>query len=681
GSDGVQACASCHFHSGADSRLKNQINPASDGMFGIGGGPNHQLTAADFPFHELADPTDRTSAVIFDTDDVSGSAGVAHRSFNDIVPGGDVDDCDTVPDPVWNIGGVNTRQVTGRNTPSAVNAVFNFRNFWDGRASFLFNGVDPVGPRNPDARILEKQFLTGFVFPVSVLIDNGSLASQSVGPPLSGVEMSCDDRTFPKLGKKLLSLTPLGKQLVAITDSVLGPHSNAAITVGTPGLSTTYKAMIEDAFDLDYWDSDVVITFAPDGSHIIGAPGVPVGTDEYTMMEANFALFWGLAIQMYESTLVSDDTPFDRFLEGNASALTEQELQGMAIFFGDTAKCGNCHAGPELSGATTSNVGRVEPPDGPGLPGTVEKLIEIMGMADGGIAAYDSGFYNIGVRPTTEDPGIGGEAAGPICFARRSEMDLPIPEQDVLAAPVDVVPGMRVACDGAFKTPMLRNVEFTAPYFHNGGQFTLEQVVEFYNRGGDFPEENLANLDPDIQFLGLQQVQIDALVAFLEALSDDRVRFEQGPFDHPELFLVVGHPDGGPFLTNLNTGKVEALFVQEDGEFLPAAEPGQALLALGGDALPDTFQRLRPIGDEGHCVGIDGSQLGGLPFVAASCDDLDICTIDFCDPLLECVHLSVSCDDGNACTVDSCHQTDGCQHTPVGCDDGNPCTDDFCGPL
>ena len=45
------------------------------------------------------------------------------------------------------------------------------------------------------------------------------------------------------------------------------------------------------------------------------------------------------------------------------------------------------------------------------------------------------------------------------------------------------------------KFPTLRNVELTGPFFHNGGQATLEQVVEFYNRGGDFSKENEANLD------------------------------------------------------------------------------------------------------------------------------------------------------------------------------------------
>ena len=60
----------------------------------------------------------------------------------------------------------------------------------------------------------------------------------------------------------------------------------------------------------------------------------------------------------------------------------------------------------------------------------------------------------------------------------------------------------RVAVNGAFKTPSLRNVELTGPYFHNGGASTLMQVVEFYARGGNFPGANVDNLNPFIAEIG-----------------------------------------------------------------------------------------------------------------------------------------------------------------------------------
>src|SRR5438270_6474457 len=92
--------------------------------------------------------------------------------------------------------------------------------------------------------------------------------------------------------------------------------------------------------------------------------------------------------------------------------------------------------------------------------------------------------------------------------------------------------------DAAFKTPGLRNVELTGPYFHNGGQATLMQVVDFYNRGGDFDEAQtsptrLRPIDENIKPLGLAERDKRDLVNFLIAMTDERVAFEKAPFDHP----------------------------------------------------------------------------------------------------------------------------------------------------
>jgi hypothetical protein len=111
----------------------------------------------------------------------------------------------------------------------------------------------------------------------------------------------------------------------------------------------------------------------------------------------------------------------------------------------------------------------------------------------------------------------------------------------------------RVAVDGAFKTPGLRNVELTGPYFHNGGVATLRQVVQFYNRGGNFCSFNLKDLDPAIKPLGLTAVQEKQLVAFLLSLTDQRVRYRSAPFDHPELRV----PDDG--LATVGTRQIKAV--------------------------------------------------------------------------------------------------------------------------
>jgi hypothetical protein len=99
----------------------------------------------------------------------------------------------------------------------------------------------------------------------------------------------------------------------------------------------------------------------------------------------------------------------------------------------------------------------------------------------------------------------------------------------------------RVAVDGAFKVPGLRNVELTGPYFHNGGQATLAQVVVFYERLGDFSNENLRDVDANLARIFFTEPEEEQLIEFMLSLTDERVREEREPFDHPQLFVPNGH--------------------------------------------------------------------------------------------------------------------------------------------
>src|SRR5262245_30223774 len=125
GSDGIQACASCHFRGGADPRSVNQLNPGGldnlDPTIDLGG-PNCRLKVTDFPLHTLTDPTNRTSAVLRNVDDVVSSQGVHLRQFVRAEPGAIRDETIVVSDPVFNIQGVNTRRAEPRNTPTVINA-------------------------------------------------------------------------------------------------------------------------------------------------------------------------------------------------------------------------------------------------------------------------------------------------------------------------------------------------------------------------------------------------------------------------------------------------------------------------------------------------------------------------------------------------------------------------------
>ncbi len=739
GSDDIQACASCHFNAGADSRANNEVNPGQaggDNTFQLGVpfngsfGPNYHYKAGsadagfggyhdgDYPFRKVADVNDRFS-VTSDVNDVSGSQGqfgltndtitvtqtgehtlgggnpgqvdghgttdgdgndagfitgngtprlpgskhsVANSSGKGTNTGSSqsgnkkqngiggntgnvtsVESTTPVPDPVFSYPSeadptqrINTRRVTGRNTPSAVDAVFNYRNFWDGRAQNVCNGANPFGTRDKKNHLLVVDAVDGKLGPTQVNMVNSALCSQSLGPILSATEMSADNRNFHQVGKKLLARVPLANQLVDPTDSVLGVFSKSP----DKGLKTSYAALVQKAFQPEWWQFAQHICEAADGT-MTGTVDpqnletCPAGTTDYSLMEYNFSLFWGVAVQMYESTLVADQTPFDKYLEQQqtytligdnlknqytiqlqpgitpytlsviglnptldasdqdtyafddgqgrvmgggvngatidyasgtlniffsdppvsqvpvtinysvgAVPLTEGQLRGLHLFQGK-AGCVVCHGGPELSNASVGTV--------TGFP--VERMI----MEDDSARVYDTGYYHIGVRPAAEDGGLAG--TDPVAGLPLSQAELMRQHACDGGYEMALVPGRRgdgiapspmncsddIARGGFFKAPQLRNVALTAPYFHNGSQLTLEQVVEFYNRGGDFNTvEEVKYMDPDIELLGLTAQEKIDLVDFLRnGLTDPRTVAQAAPFDHPQLFTPNGHPHSG----------------------------------------------------------------------------------------------------------------------------------------
>jgi cytochrome c peroxidase len=562
GSDGLTACATCHFHAGTDGRTRNTLHTGGDGKFDNGNGrPNADLTLADFPFVRFANPTDRNS-LRTERDDRIGAQGVNKTRFLSVIKGEGTDPGRIVRDNTFHRSGRNVRQSTGRNAPTVINAVFNFANFLDGRANHYFNGVNPFGIMDVNARVyrnngnaLEPISLTSNLLTNPYALDNASLASQAVGPPLSDVEMSWAGRSWPDVGRKMLALRPLARQAVHATDSQLSTLRDP----GGKGLATTYGALIQTAFQPEFWNSLAQV-------------------NGFSQMEQNFSLFFGLAVQLYEATLIADQTPFDRFLQGDAMALNQSALLGFTIFQSGGAGCFNCHIGPELTGASVS-IARAPNEAG---------LIELMAAGNNALGNYDIGYYNISVTPTTADPGRGGN--GPFTMADGRPMPLSFIGQhfagqanlgftpvahpgcitNFLADPPTICPPTadvitRQVVNGAFKTPGLRNVELTGPYMHNGGMVTLLQVVDFYTRGGNFHAENLADLDPFIN--GIGQLQADAasrlaLVDFLLSLTDERVRWEQAPFDHPQLLVPDGHEErvaGNPKRSRVLVDRLEEI--------------------------------------------------------------------------------------------------------------------------
>src|SRR5437660_2391392 len=387
-------------------------------------------------------------------------------------------------------------------------------------------------------------------------------------------------------------LLPLGYQKVDPNDSVfhgmVGPK-------GT-GLNTSYQSMIQKAFLPQYWQSSqpVPIGAAPPGGT------APMGTQ----MEANFALFFGLATQTYESTLVSSSSPFDKFMQGNDNALTAEQLQGLLIYINTgqgglpasaaQGNCVACHAGPEFTaaGATTMNktgfISIVQMPVAGGgrigSPGTATAYV-------------DNGFANIGVRPTAEDPARGGSVAVgtnkvPMSWVRQALAGTAgapaLPPCGGSGQPVCPV-NNRDAVQGAFKIPSLRNIELTGPYFHNGGQATLKQAVDFYD-SFDFSSQNIDNLDPRMLNVHIGKGDATTLTSFLQSLTDPNVRNESAAFDHPQLFLPNG-PGADNTVACLTNGSCAGL-ITLPAAGSPANRPqGRAGAGLGAEP---TFLNLDP---------------------------------------------------------------------------------------
>jgi cytochrome c peroxidase len=715
GSDG-QACASCHFIAGTDNRVVNTLNPSSRNtnateavtwnatLSGGTGAPNYTLTAADWPFHKLADPLETNYMkrdVLFDTDDIVGSIGTFHATFaSSPVPNyatanarGTYDTPVTpaVIDPVFSVGTRNTRSNGPRQAATMINAVFNFSNFWDGRANNTFNGFNPFGTLD---QVTMLKVNTGTALSQDfAAVTNSSLASQACGPPQAATsdEMAWFGRTMPDLGRKLLRLTgpgkgatatatmtadplvpgtftitgitlntggtnyihgatvsisggggggatatatvtggvvtgitvtaggagfvttpfvtisstgygytniiPLGAQQVSRTDSVLGTFVNGTGGTSGAGLNLKYANLIQWAFVPQYWDSN-----GP-ADPVTGLPTTLLTTDGFTLMENNFSLFWGLAIQEYETKLRADQSPYDQFMSGNNSAFdpvggpTSQKSQDIMrglltyIHTENTAQqvnpvfnnvnfgaCQLCHSGPELTEDSLTNVPLK-------FFVATDMTVKMDHNRELAIVApssnFDVGFTNVGSRPSREDLGLGATVLNglPLSITRAGLQGFIFGLPALF--PANPNPSRGSDIEGAFKIPSLRNIDISGPYFHNGGSLTLKQAVEFYARHGDFADVNDPNIDVGLAMVqNISDVDADLLVKFLLTLTDERVRWEQAPFDHPQLFIPNGHTVVGGQLQNNPT--LGASFAADNFITLPAVgAAGRSTLPAG----------------------------------------------------------------------------------------------------
>ena len=159
----------------------------------------------------------------------------------------------------------------------------------------------------------------------------------------------------------------------------------------------------------------------------------------------------------YEKNILSYNSPYDNYLDGDTNALTSNQKKGLEIFI-SKGNCIACHKGVNLS---------------------------------------DNEFHNVGVKTTD----IG-----------RSEFDKIGMKNEFESTPYPFFSTFK-----AFRTPTLRNIGYTAPYFHDGSKKTLRDVIDNYVKGGENPEKT--GLAKEIKPLDLNEQEIQSLLDFLTALS------------------------------------------------------------------------------------------------------------------------------------------------------------------
>ena len=184
------------------------------------------------------------------------------------------------------------------------------------------------------------------------------------------------------------------------------------------------------------------------------------------------------ALASFERTLISGDTPYDRWAyRGEVDALTPEARAGARLFFSRRLACSRCHAGFNLSSPVVYEGSEPEEPE-----------------------FHNTGLYNVDGEGAYPEPNTGVRRV----TKRREDM-------------------------GRFRAPTLRNIALTAPYMHDGSLATLEDVVEHYAAGGRVIAEGphagdgRSNplKDPALDGFKLSREERDQLVAFFHALTDE----------------------------------------------------------------------------------------------------------------------------------------------------------------
>ncbi len=314
-----------------------------------------------------------------------------------------------------------------------------------------------------------------------------SLFSQVFGPLETDVEMN---------SSRLYMAEQLFQRYRADYESLFGPMPALDDTTQFPALSATVTGCIPLNRTNPPPSCDGTFHGMPgDNAEFDGM--TTANQSAVTQVVANA----GKAIGAYERLLTCGQSPFDAWMQGNATAISNSAQRGAGLFVGK-AGCVSCHSGPFMS---------------------------------------DQGFHNVGLVPATVqqafiDSNDQGEAQGlPQLLA--SDLNSAGPYSDGTDGRIPAA--VTTPMSGAFRTPTLRCVSMRPTFMHTGQIGTLDQVVSFFNQGGAatgaYPGTN--ELTP----LGLSTQEQADLVAFLESLN--------GPGASAELQAAPDAgaiPDSGP---------------------------------------------------------------------------------------------------------------------------------------
>ncbi|MDH4071510.1 MAG: di-heme enzyme [Gammaproteobacteria bacterium] len=199
----------------------------------------------------------------------------------------------------------------------------------------------------------------------------------------------------------------------------------------------------------------------------------PGDADPYSVLNAVRSL------AAFVRSIVSFDTPYDRYLAGDQSAISAAAVRGMDLFFSERLECFHCHGGFNLTDSTTHENDRVD----------------------------RVGFHNNGLYNT--------DGSGAYPADNTGLYDMTGERRDM----------------GRFKAPTLRNVALTAPYMHDGSIASLDEAIAHYARGGRLLEEGANSGDGRLspyksEFIRGFELSDDEradLLAFLDALTDEAV--------------------------------------------------------------------------------------------------------------------------------------------------------------